>query len=258
MRQWLRYHLPSNLAASSQKVEFILCLALYFACLFVSGSRLRDEQSFHADSDGIKPSSPGQRHPDVLPVDSRSHHFRHRCQRSPLFPNKPQADQAGGGGPDGNGPDDVFSGGSRSLHAAGSKVGHQAALGLPCSSRGVRSTPEFGEPSSWKLISNLAGGMWMKPQAGSGTCSGAFAQPELTITPPAPGRAGSEQLGQGEQAELGPVLLACSGADHTFKWSRFLCCYRGQGCFVPSLWLCLTQGLVLWPVWSMYFINTEV
>lgn len=122
-------------------------LGSLLACLFVLGSRLRDEQSFHADSDGIKPSSPGQWHPDVLPVDSRSHHFSHRCQRSPIFPNKPQVNQAGGGGADGDGPDDVFGGGSRSLHAAGSKVGHQAAVGLPCSSGGVQ-LHESGEPSS--------------------------------------------------------------------------------------------------------------
>ena len=127
MWQWLWYHLPSKSCSFQPEGRFYSLLGSILACLFVLGSRLRDEQSFHADRDGIKPSSPGQWHPDVLPVDSRSHHFSHGCQRSTVFPDKPQVNQAGGRRAYGDSPDNVFSGGSWSLHAAGSEVGDQAA-----------------------------------------------------------------------------------------------------------------------------------
>lgn len=126
MRQRLSYHLSSRSCSFQPEGRIYSLLGSILACLFVSGSRLWDEQSIHADSDGIQPSTPGQRNPDVLPVDSRSHHFSYGCQRSAVLPNEPQADQAGGRCAHRDCPHDLFSCRSWSLHAAGSKVGEQA------------------------------------------------------------------------------------------------------------------------------------
>lgn len=166
MRQWLWYHLPTKSCGFQPEGGIYSLLGSILPCFFVLGSRLRDEQSFHADSDGIKPSSPGQWHPDVLPVNSRSHHFSHRCQRSTVFPNEPQVNQAGGRGAYGDSPDDIFSGGSWSLHAAGSKVGDQAAKWARYR-RGISAAEVWGakqlkanSQTKWCDISKMLGRDW--------------------------------------------------------------------------------------------------
>lgn len=161
MRQWLWYHPPSKSCSFQPEGWICSLLGWILACLFVLGSRLRDEQSFHADGDGIKPSSPGQWNPDVLPVDSRSHNFGYRRQRSAVFPNEPQADQTGGRGAHRDGPDNVFRCGSRSLHAASSKVGDQPATGA--------HVHEGNFSRSWNRICELTDVVSVKYLAG--TCS---------------------------------------------------------------------------------------
>ena len=94
----------------------------------IPGSRLRAEQSIHADCDGVQPGAPGQRDPDVLPVHGGGDHLCHGHQRGPLLPLQPQADPPGGGRAHWHRTHHVLSSGPRPVHAAGCKVGPQSTL----------------------------------------------------------------------------------------------------------------------------------
>lgn len=65
--------------------------------LFSPASRFWDESCLHVDGGGLQPGTPGQWHPVLPSVHSRSHHLSSGCERASHLPSQPQDDPFWGG-----------------------------------------------------------------------------------------------------------------------------------------------------------------